>query len=69
MSDVDHMVVPFGENTPDVGMWVEAIDAKSKGVGKPYGKEEWDSLLGDLMVCCNLLLLPYIQANSYKAVQ
>ncbi|KAE9375482.1 hypothetical protein N431DRAFT_543001 [Stipitochalara longipes BDJ] len=49
ISDVYHMAVPFGENTPDVSMWVEAIDAKYKGVGKPYGKEEWNSLLGDFM--------------------
>jgi hypothetical protein len=67
MSDVYHMVVPLGENTPDVDIWVEAIDATYKGVGKPFGEEEWDSLLGDFMVCCKLLLLQYIQAYS-KAV-
>jgi len=39
------------ENPPDVGMWVEALDAKYKGVGKPYGKEEFDKLLGHCMVC------------------
>ena len=27
-------------------MWVEAINAKFKGIGKPYGKPEWDALLG-----------------------
>jgi len=50
ISDVYHMAVPFEENPPDVGLWVEAIDAKYKGVGKQYGKEEWDSLLGEFMV-------------------
>ncbi|KAJ7828337.1 hypothetical protein B0H14DRAFT_3144249 [Mycena olivaceomarginata] len=27
-------------------MWAEAINAKFFGRGKPYGKEEWDQLLG-----------------------
>lgn len=27
-------------------MWVEAMNAKFKGIGKPYGKEQWDALLG-----------------------
>jgi hypothetical protein len=39
------------ENPPDISMWVKAIDAKYKGVGKPYGKEEFDQLLGHCMVC------------------
>jgi hypothetical protein len=51
ISDVYHMAVPFSENLPDIGMWVEAIDAKYKGVGKLYGKEELDKLLGHCMVC------------------
>lgn len=41
----------FNENPLDVSMWVEAIDAKYSGVGKPYGKEEFDKLLGHCMVC------------------
>jgi hypothetical protein len=27
-------------------MWIEAMNAKFKGIGKPYGKDEWDALLG-----------------------
>ena len=27
-------------------MWVEAMKAKFHGIGKPYGKEQWDALLG-----------------------
>jgi hypothetical protein len=44
------MVSVFTENPNDTEMWVEAIDAKYKGVGKPYGREEWDKLLGHCMV-------------------
>jgi len=50
ISDVYHMVTVVEENPSDVLMWVEAIDAKYKGVGKPYGKEEFDKLLGHCMV-------------------
>jgi hypothetical protein len=44
------MVSVLTENPSDSGMWVEAIDAKYKGIGKPYGREEWDKLLGHCMV-------------------
>lgn len=27
-------------------MWIEAMEAKFKGIGKPYGKDQWDALLG-----------------------
>jgi hypothetical protein len=27
-------------------MWIEAMNAKFKGIGRPYGKEQWDALLG-----------------------
>ncbi|KAK7002189.1 P-loop containing nucleoside triphosphate hydrolase protein [Favolaschia claudopus] len=33
-------------NPLEVDMWREAIDAKFHGKGKPYGREEWDQLLG-----------------------
>jgi hypothetical protein len=33
-------------NPPEVDMWREAIDAKFFGKGKPYGRPEWDQLLG-----------------------
>jgi hypothetical protein len=34
------------ENPPDSHLWREAVDAKFYGIGKPYGKAEWDALLG-----------------------
>lgn len=33
-------------NIKDTDMWIEALDAKYKGRGKPYGRKEWDQLLG-----------------------
>lgn len=50
IKDVYHMVEVVTENPPDVSMWIEAINAKYKGLGKPYGKEEFDKLLGHCMV-------------------
>jgi hypothetical protein len=61
------MVSVLTENPNDTGMWVEAIDAKFKGIGQPYGREEWDKLLGHCMV-----LTPFTvsldHAKSFKAV-
>lgn len=33
-------------NIRDADMWIEALNAKFKGIGKPYGKKEFDQLLG-----------------------
>ncbi|KAJ7290792.1 P-loop containing nucleoside triphosphate hydrolase protein [Mycena rebaudengoi] len=33
-------------NALEADMWMEAIDAKFFGKGQPYGREEWDQLLG-----------------------
>lgn len=33
-------------NPRDNEMWLEALEAKFDGKGKPYGLEEWDKLLG-----------------------
>jgi hypothetical protein len=38
-------------NPAEVDMWREAIDAKFFGKGKPYGREEWDQLLGQCQAC------------------
>jgi hypothetical protein len=37
-------------NPLEVEMWIEAIEAKFHGKGKPYGREEWDQLLGRYQV-------------------
>ena len=34
------------ENEPDAAMWIEALEAKFEGKGKPYTRKEWDRLLG-----------------------
>lgn len=41
-----HYASIIQENPRDAELWVEALDAKLRGVGKPYGKGEWDALLG-----------------------
>ncbi|KAJ7854674.1 P-loop containing nucleoside triphosphate hydrolase protein [Mycena olivaceomarginata] len=43
--DTHHMQAVL-YNPPEVDMWREAIDAKFFGKGKPYGRPEWDQLLG-----------------------
>ncbi|KAJ7154064.1 P-loop containing nucleoside triphosphate hydrolase protein [Mycena filopes] len=43
--DTHHMHAVL-QNPPEVDMWNEAIDAKFLGKGKPYGRAEWDQLLG-----------------------
>ncbi|KAJ7139141.1 P-loop containing nucleoside triphosphate hydrolase protein [Mycena epipterygia] len=43
--DVHHMNSIFA-NPPEAEMWAEAINARFFGRGAPYGREEWDQLLG-----------------------
>ena len=38
------------ENPAEIDLWQEAFMAKYRGVGKPYGREEWDQLLGHCQV-------------------
>ncbi|RDL32350.1 uncharacterized protein BP5553_08806 [Venustampulla echinocandica] len=49
LNDVYHMFSVTTENPLDAELWKEAYDAKYKGIGKPYGKEEFDALLGHCM--------------------
>lgn len=44
--DCYHYASVLQENPRDAGLWIEALEAKFKGIGKPYGKDEWDALLG-----------------------
>ncbi|KAJ7457748.1 hypothetical protein FB451DRAFT_1047209 [Mycena latifolia] len=44
--DTHHMQTVLA-NPIEVEMWTEAVDAKFFGKGKPYGREEWDQLLGN----------------------
>lgn len=50
-NDVYHMTSMLEENPRDSDMWVEAYEAKFEGKGKPFGKEDWDQLLGHCEVC------------------
>ncbi|KAJ6502942.1 P-loop containing nucleoside triphosphate hydrolase protein [Mycena vitilis] len=43
--DVHHMMCVFA-NPPEAEMWAEAIRARFFGRGTPYGRAEWDQLLG-----------------------
>jgi hypothetical protein len=44
--DCYHFSSTMQENPRDAEMWIEALNAKFKGIGEPYGKEQWDALLG-----------------------
>ncbi|KAJ7457779.1 P-loop containing nucleoside triphosphate hydrolase protein [Mycena latifolia] len=44
-NEVHHGTSPVN-NPLEADMWTEAINAKFFGEGKPYGREEWDQLLG-----------------------
>lgn len=35
----------------DLTLWIEGLNAKIYGNGKPFGKTEFDKLLGDYSVC------------------
>lgn len=48
-NDTYHMMSVM-ENRMDGEMWIEAYEAKYFGKGKPYGREEWDQLLGHCQV-------------------
>lgn len=30
----------------DVELWIQALEAKYEGKGSPFGREQWDSILG-----------------------
>lgn len=45
------------ENPRDCEMWLDAMRAKFEGKGKPFGKTEFDQLLGHCQVCVLLTLL------------
>lgn len=39
----------------DPDKWIAALEAKFEGKGEPFGKEQWDVLLGDYNVRCRSL--------------
>lgn len=46
INEMYHGWQPLFENPRDNEMWMEAIEAKFDGKGKPYGRAEFDKLLG-----------------------
>lgn len=52
--DCYHGYTCLHENPPDNYLWREAADAKFRGVGKEYTREQWDSLLGDCAAVSDL---------------
>lgn len=51
--DTYHMMSASIENPPDALMWHEALRAKYDGVGTPYGRADWDQLLGHCQAVCD----------------
>ena len=52
-NDTYHMDCLF-ENPPDMDLWRRAFLAKFKNQGAPFGKEQWDQLLGHCQAVCDL---------------
>lgn len=51
ISDVYHATSFYKHNPRDCDMWVEAFEAKfGNSGGKPFGRAQWDRLLGHCMV-------------------
>lgn len=48
-NDVYHMTTAM-HNPKDYDMWTQAFNAKYKGKGEKFTREEWDMLLGDCQV-------------------
>lgn len=44
--DCYHFASTMQENPRDAELWIEALNAKFKGIGEPYGRRQWDALLG-----------------------
>jgi hypothetical protein len=51
------------ENPKDAEMWVEAFDAKFEGKGKPWGREEFDQVLGHCMVFLLFSVKSFVLTN------
>lgn len=58
-NDTYHMDSLF-ENPPDMDLWREAFLAKFKNQGRPFGKEQWDQLLGHCQAVCDLPTTAFI---------
>lgn len=48
--DCYHFGSVLQENPRDADMWVEAMEAKFEGKGKPFTRNDWDQLLGHCRV-------------------
>ncbi|KAL4800098.1 NAD dependent epimerase/dehydratase [Aspergillus venezuelensis] len=52
-NDTYHGYLATLENPRDCELWYEALQAKYDGVGKPFGREEFDQLLGNCQAVCD----------------
>ncbi|KAK1144132.1 hypothetical protein N8T08_005794 [Aspergillus melleus] len=48
-------------NPRDGEMWMRALRAKFDGIGKPFGREEWDKLLGHCQAVCDVPALCFAE--------
>ncbi|KAL9123531.1 MAG: hypothetical protein Q9217_007039 [Psora testacea] len=48
------------ENPSDIDFWTRAYKAKFCGEGKPFGREEWDQLLGHCQAVCDVPTAAFI---------
>ena len=62
-NDCYHMLNVL-KNPPDAHMWIEAVNAKYYGKGRPFEKDDWDRLLRD----CQVGVPGFDRAPSYKTV-
>ena len=49
-----HMAVAMDAPKSSLGLWTEALRAKYQGVGKKWGREEFDKLLGNYDCICDV---------------
>lgn len=42
------------ENPSDIDLWRQAFLAKFRNEGEPFGKQQWDQLLGHCQAVCDL---------------
>jgi len=57
----------YGRNPPDVDMWIEAFQAKYENIGKKFGREEWDKLLGHCMAVTDTPAIPHFDEDLVDA--
>lgn len=52
-NDTYHGYMAALENPRDCELWYEALRAKYDGIGNPFGREDFDQLLGNCQAVCD----------------